>query len=211
MMKSLIAGGLMAALAMVQAPAEAAVIYSIVQDGPTMVGPRAPAGWETAPYVTSLQVTVTDEAAANGFSFRITPPAGGSAPQVDGLLAISLSLSGPGGFSYNLANFLDRTTVQPGPLRTLSLMATAGGLLSGQVYGNNTGTDTRVLLDGTSLVTGSTNSDVLNQVCFLDNCTFTATQTRTATTVPEPASLAIFGAGLVGLAVSRRRAKAAAR
>ena len=204
-MKSVLTAGLLAALAIAPAAsADAAVIYSFTQTSPTTAFVRG--ALQTVAVTTRLSLTVTDEAAANGFSFNIGRNLSNAPlPQINGLVAILLSVDNGDRqeIRFNLATFLQPENIQPRGIHTLSLTASAGGLLSGNVYGNNTGIDSRISFNGTTTATGVVNSDQYNMVCSMDACTYSGVQNRT--TVPEPMSIALFGAGLAGLAVARRR------
>lgn len=191
-----------AALAATVAPAAADVIYTFEQNGPTA------AGSTEFGIRTSFQMVVSDEAAARGFSFEIQRQGPNQPlPQIDGLLSLHLTVTNE--IDWDLADFVREHDRQPYYQHTLSLTAAAGGLLSGEVYGNNTLTDTRLLFDGRKAVLGTINSDAYNQYCSNDACTFSGTQTRTVMPVPEPMSIALFGVGIAGLGVVRRaRARA---
>jgi hypothetical protein len=208
-MKSVIAAGLLAAL--VIAPivsAQADVIYTVTQTTPTFANEASRFSGETVPYTTSFQLTVTDEAAERGFNFSIVGNTNPNyKPQIDGLLSVLLTVSYSGNFEidYDLADFL-RVESQSGFDHTLSLTGGPRGFLSGTVYGSNSLLSTSLTLVGSPIVSGRLGSDRFSDACANPGCSFGAVQSRTTVTaVPEPMSIALFGAGLAGLAVARRR------
>lgn len=210
-MKSALAASLLALTAVLASPAKADVIYSFVQTSPTWTSPGSPyASTDTIGVVTSMTLVVSDQAAQNGFSVRASSGGGASVAQTDGVLGLFVSVfNGPfpnGSLRYTLADFTYEDPRQPSssPVFRLSLAAAAGGMLNGTVAFNNTSDEARLAFDGTSVVQGMFNSDGAG-ACWYGGCTFSGVQQRLATTVPEPASLAVFGVALGGLALARRR------
>jgi hypothetical protein len=213
-MKSMFAAGLMAALAIAPvASAQADVIYSFTQTSPTFRSANTSASPATIPLVTSFDLTVTDEAARNGFRAN-TYSAGGFAqtPQVDGILSLNLTLTGvpgnPAPVVYSLVDFTRIPLVNDFKTFFMSFSAVAGGLLNGQIVANSRSELLDLNFRGTA-VSGRFFSNVTD-ACGWGSCTFTGVQNVTTTTptptpVPEPMSIALFGAGLAGLAVARHR------
>ncbi|WP_233553244.1 PEP-CTERM sorting domain-containing protein [Teichococcus wenyumeiae] len=211
-MKLLTALSLVTGLAMAAAGrAEADVIYIFTQTTPTYTSPDSPfASGPTVGFVGSALVVVTDEAAANGFSVQgSASPL--STPSIDGLLALSVSLFNgpwyPPVLTYDLDDFLTPRSGAVAGRFLFDLTAAADGLLNGTIYVNNTNDEMRLTFTGAPVVNGMFNSDGVGG-CWYGGCTFAGQQVVYRTlpqVVPEPASLALFGAGMAGLALARRR------
>ena len=212
-MKSLIAAGLVAALA--AAPltsASADVIYAFTQTPVTTRSPTAAANApSTLPVITSFDLVVTDEAARNGFTASASNTAAPGSARLDGVLGLSFNIFNAPlkiqPLSFDLADFISQPQTAPGFDRFfINVTATAGGLLSGLVRVDTMDENSWLTFNGSSVVSGRFGSDATTACTANDGmpgCSFSGAQTTT-TTVPEPMSIALFGAGLAGLAIVRR-------
>ena len=139
----------------------------------------------------------------------------GSFPNTSGAAAVNFTGNGAGILNPFSINFLTAVTeaafalvTQPSATPTVIQTFLAGTLVESQnVFAN--------LIDPTNFYgfTGSSFDQIVvnvsagvNEAALIDNLQFTAA----ATAVPEPATLALFGAGLAGLGALRRRRKAKA-
>jgi hypothetical protein len=192
-----------ATLGLGAAPASADAIFTFTQTGATPANGVAFSG----------SLAVTDEAYADGIDIAFSnrgslPP---SQTGLDQLTALSFDFAVPGGLSRSFTEqdfFIPRPPGDQSRRYEFSFRSTAEGILEGLVRFNDT-------IDQFNLDLDASGGDGL----FISdrgglNCgrapgcsfTFTVSQPRELTAVPEAASVTLFCTGLVALAgVARRR------
>ena len=191
--KTVVAAGLLLGAAQ----ARADVIFDFVQTSYTIPGQPT----DNVQRI-SGQLVINDDFYASGYTVNRVQRGGILISDVGGGAVRGISFQAAENVSYGDFNFL------PNPLAgaaggfqvLINLVAAPFALPTGRIFYR----DLDVLVDFT--LSGATGSGLTGLIgtglCTDPGCAFT---TRTVQSVPEPASMALFGVGLAGLGLSRRR------
>lgn len=156
----------------------------------------------------NVSLRVTDEAYASGLAFRLLYNVPGSpVTQAEGVLAYNVAILTVGVVTatYSLDDLFTMQYPGGNPLATrvaVELSSAAGGLPVGSYLLASQSDELRLSYSGET-ITGYYGSDLFSLGCWFSPCLLTGT-TRVVATVPEPASLGLFGLGLMALAACRR-------
>jgi len=193
----------LAAALLAAPPASAGIIYQFAQEGPSTgwAGPGDPGPGR----VSILGRIALEDGAASGFSLDYYSGAGGMPVRdIPWLSEISFTilLDGETFRSFDLARLDGASSID----RFGFKLSGDGAGLTGEASINDSETDFFLTFGGLGF-SGSMGSDMGQTGCFWARCEVSGgTSMSTVTTVPEPASAALFGLGLLGLAAVRRRA-----
>ncbi|MBP0446582.1 PEP-CTERM sorting domain-containing protein [Roseomonas sp. SSH11] len=178
------------ALLSMAAPAHADVILSFNQVTPA---PSSAASF-------SGRAVLTDDAFANGGTLSYSlDSSGATVTGAEGVISLFVSAVIQG-FSLTLSDqdFLQPGAFPAGTTATATITTAPGGLPFGSINVDNPLFSLDVTLAGASF-SGLFSSGFL---CTTAPCSFTG---ETTVAIPEPASMALLGAGLLGLGMLRRR------